>query len=123
MTGPLLVSEWYSQLGGLAWLLYLYIYIQYIYIYIFLFLNIYKGHCTCDLRVSLILAKPVSDHYVMIVASVTLATLMSNCDWMKELKSLLKANEIIELFLTLLLFLYCTCAFPISVGRGSQYAY
>ena len=45
-------------------------------------------HCARDLRVSLLLVKLVSDHHVLTVASVASVTLMSNCDYMMELKSL-----------------------------------
>ena len=67
MTGQLLVSEWYSELRGpcmatvLAYVL---------------------GHCTPDLRVSLLLVKPAPDNHVLTVAYVTSVTLMGHCDLM-----------------------------------------
>ena len=100
-SGRLLVSEWYSQCEGIAWLLYL------------------DTHwVTVPVTRECPSLYHLSDHYVMTVDSVTPMTLMSNCDWTKELKCLWKGNETIKLSLTLLQ--YFDFTFLFVRGGGSQ---
>ena len=70
---------------------------------------------------SLLLVKPVADHLVITVTLVTHVTVMSNCDWTKEQKSLLKANKIIKLSLSLShYFLISLVHFLVDMGDGER---
>ena len=56
------------------------------------------GHQRYALGVYLLLAKPVSDHHVMTVTTVTTVTsvtLMTNCDWVRELKRPLSLTPLV----------------------------